>query len=331
MTLSPSAPYPRPTERYGQRPAPAPIRVLYICGLGRSGSTILDRMLGQEPGFASFGELSKFWSHVVVAPQRCGCGESFTSCSWWVKLAEESPEIFDRARAASVYHLHEKFLRSTLMPRLWWGPTRRRVLLRFAPSYHEALFCLYGALAEAVSGGVIVDSSKSPIYGYLLASMPELDVRLVHLVRDPRAVAFSWTRQQRDAGSVEGRFMHRYPSYKSTAFWTVWNETIRRVTAQSGVPAVTLRYEDLVADPQAALAAVLDLFGARPSRPGRRGVVELGVGHTVSGNPSRFAIGTVPIVLDDEWVWAQRPVDRVVATALALPLLRPYSYPVLVR
>ena len=125
--------------------------------------------------------------------------------------------------------------------------------------------------------------------------------------------------------------MHRYPSYRSTAFWTVWNETTRRVTAQSGVPAVTLRYEDLVADPQAALVAVLDLFGARPNRPGRGGAVELGVGHTVSGNPSRFAIGTVPIVLDDEWVRAQRPIDRVVATALALPLIRRYSYPVLVR
>ena len=42
----------------GERIAEAgPVRVLYIGGLGRSGSTLLDRMLGQLDGVWSVGEL----------------------------------------------------------------------------------------------------------------------------------------------------------------------------------------------------------------------------------------------------------------------------------
>jgi hypothetical protein len=55
--------------------------------------------------------------------------------------------------------------------------------------------------------------------------------------------------------------------------------------------------------------------------------VELGTNHTVSGNPGRFRTGPVTLRLDDEWVANQAAGDRWATTALALPMLLRYRYP----
>ena len=54
---------------------------------------------------------------------------------------------------------------------------------------------------------------------------------------------------------------------------------------------------------------------------------ELGTNHTVSGNPGRFRTGPVTLRLDDEWVAHQAARDRWATTALALPMLLRYRYP----
>src|SRR3712207_8209479 len=51
-----------------------PVKVLYVVGLGRSGSTILSNSLGQIGGFFSGGELNFIWRHNVLENRLCGCG-----------------------------------------------------------------------------------------------------------------------------------------------------------------------------------------------------------------------------------------------------------------
>jgi hypothetical protein len=45
------------------------------------------------------------------------------------------------------------------------------------------------------------------------------------------------------------------------------------------------------------------------------------------GNPSRFVTGPVEIRSDDEWESNLKRRDSAVVTALTLPLLRFYGYP----
>src|SRR4029078_5765586 len=66
------------------------LRVLFIAGWGRSGSTLLDRILGQVPGVFSAGELRHIWQRGVGEDRLCGCGEPFASCSVWRKVSEIS-------------------------------------------------------------------------------------------------------------------------------------------------------------------------------------------------------------------------------------------------
>ena len=90
-----------------------------------------------------------------------------------------------------------------------------------------------------------------------------------------------------------------------------------------------LRYEDFVAEPQKALARVLELVGEEAA-PRPRVVehkVKLGVNHNVWGNPSRFRTGTVEIRPDREWAYRMKPGDKKLIGLLTLPLLVRYGYP----
>ena len=55
--------------------------------------------------------------------------------------------------------------------------------------------CIYRAVAEVTGARVVVDASKGPALGQALAGAPGIDLRLLNVVRDPRAVAWSWRRQ----------------------------------------------------------------------------------------------------------------------------------------
>ncbi len=59
--------------------------------------------------------------------------------------------------------------------------------------------------------------------------------------------------------------------------------------------------------------------------------MRLGPNHTAGGNPVRLVDGATRLRLDDEWRREQGIADRAVSTALALPILHRYDYPVLVR
>jgi hypothetical protein len=89
-----------------------------------------------------------------------------------------------------------------------------------------------------------------------------------------------------------------------------------------------MRYEDVVRDPSGAVARILDLVG----EAGRRvpvahdGGVELGIDHTVAGNPIRFQHGPIRIHPDEEWRQQMTPLDRAVTTTLIAPALAAYGY-----
>src|SRR4051812_48764894 len=76
----------RPASRVDAR-APLP-KVLYVGGSGRSGTTLLDRMLGQVPGVWSTGELARVWDNGLRDNELCGCGEPFWECAFWREVGD---------------------------------------------------------------------------------------------------------------------------------------------------------------------------------------------------------------------------------------------------
>jgi hypothetical protein len=231
---------------------------------------------------------------------------------------------FDRLDGRRIRHLQQ------MVDRAWHMPSiAGRAHGAFAARLREYLGLLrplYRAL-RAVSGAtVLVDSSKAASHGLLLVATGEVHVRAVHLVRDSRAVAQSWHRERvRPEVHWQRATMPRYGPVRSAFEWNMMN---LEAEALRSLPYHRIRYEDLVQAPREAVRAALVGVGLDPGGLEFIGkdVVRLGAAHTVSGNPSRFASGSVRIAPDTGWEKEMRREARMLVTALTWPLLVRYGY-----
>lgn len=307
--------------------ARATIRVLYIAGSGRSGSTILDRVLGQLDGFFSVGELVNLWERGLVAGRRCGCGVAVPQCPLWSAVLARGFGAPGSVDAGRMVALGRRRVRPGSLPSLL--AARGRTIAPDGDEYRAALARLYRAVHEHTGCRVIVDSSKSPAYAELLATLPGAEVFIVHLVRDPRATAYSWLRQKRLPDFGDNRLMVRLPPLVSARRWILWQTGTELLWRRRPDRYLRLRYEDLLSDPRSAVWRIAALVDESPPRLPFTSdrVVRLEATHSVSGNPNRFGTGEVELVPDTEWVGAMRGVDQALVTAATWPWLLRYRYP----
>ena len=168
-------------------------------------------------------------------------------------------------------------------------------------------------------GKVVIDSSKNPFHLYMLSLLPEVHVSVVHIVRDPRANAFSWNSKKKG-------FSER--SIASSALsWDARNGALALLTRTFKGRNITLRYEDFVADPSSTARAIVRLVGREApdlSFISNEGV-RMGTNHCVYGNPDLFKSGTIKLKLDDRWknmsAW-----DKTLTTALTWPMMLRFGY-----
>lgn len=304
-------------------PGRRPLKVLFIGGYGRSGSTLLDRVLGQVPGFRSVGELRHVFREGFVENRRCGCGARFLECEFWQTVTRRAFGQLDAAELADVVALKERVDQWWLLPLLArrLGTRRQR---RDVDRYRRILRRLYAAIAAESGAAVLIDSSKDVSHGYALRGAgDDLDLHVLHLVRDSRAVAWSWQRRKFNPGNDAD--MNRYSLLRTSAEWSAIN-ALTRLHRPTGARYATLRYGDFAADPAAAVDRVLAFLGesGRPN-PVRERTVHLGADHTAAGNPNRFRTGAVEITSDEEWREAMPAANRLLVGALTTPGLRRYS------
>jgi SAM-dependent methyltransferase len=302
-------------------------RIVFIGGYARTGSTLLDRLLGQLDGFESFGELRHIWDRSFLGNQLCGCRRPFRECPFWNEVVDRAFGGWDGIDAAAVSRHKRSVDGFWNIPRIVSGKGSAAYRRRMA-AYVEPLGALYSAIQDVSGATYLVDSTKDPQHAYLLRSIPGFDVRMVHLVRDSRSVAYSWRRvRRRPEVTWEDRDMPRFPPFRSAMAWDLANaatEAARRF----GLPYVRVRYEDLVGDPRSELRRILDVLdlGAPDLSFLGRGTADLSRAHTVAGNPMRFQEGTIQIRSDEEWADRMPRLDRAIVTAMTFPLLVRYSY-----
>lgn len=305
------------------------VRVLYIGGCGRSGSTLLDRMLGELPRFISTGEVRFIWRRGLLENQLCGCGSPFRECPFWRAVGEEAFGGWDALDADDLVALDRALDRHRYIP-LLVTPWLSRKFERRLACYVEILGQLYGAIDRVTRGACIVDSTKDPPFAFLLRRVPGLDLRIVHLVRDSRGVAFSWTKQVRKPEDVEvKRFMNTYHPAEMGLRWLAYNVCFH-LLGRLGIPRMMTRYEELVTAPRQELQRVAALLGDEVSSESfgflNGQSVELGIHHTISGNPMRFQRGTIALTVDEEWKTRLNPVHRRLVSIFTFPLLLRYGY-----
>ena len=306
------------------------VTVLYIGGLGRSGSTLVERLAGQLPGACAVGEIVHLWQRGVTEDERCGCGTAFAQCSFWQQAGKTAFGGWDEIDPGRVAALRARVDRNRFVPRLAARPAGTGPAGTGPPpalaEYMSYYTRLYAAVAEVSGARLVIDSSKHPSLAHCLRRQGGVDLRVLHLVRDSRAVAYSWGRAVRRPDTDRQSYMTRYSPAVAAAQWNGQNAAFHLLR---GVPVMRLRYEDVVAAPEAAVRRIA-AFSGLPA-PGRlaflgAGWAELEPGHSVSGNPMRFATGKIAIRPDERWRADLPAGPRREVTALTSPLLAAYGY-----
>ena len=307
-------------------------RVVYLGGLGRSGTTLLERLLGELPGVCSAGEVVHLWQRGIADAERCGCGEPLPDCPFWREVGQAAFGGWAHVDVRRVTELWSAVDRSRHIP-LLAAPVLSSSLRHELDEYLGYYLRIYAAIGNVSGCPVVVDSSKHASLAFCLRWRAELDLRVIHVVRDSRAVAFSWTRQVNRPESASDPYMPTYSPARAAWLWDAQNGALQLLAAK-GVPTLRVRYEDLVTAPSATLASVAGFAGI-PAGGAELGFLgsdastrwaELGAAHTASGNPMRFATGKIIIRTDDRWRTAMPGRERRIVTALTLPLLARYGY-----
>ena len=304
------------------------MKVLYIAGVGRSGSTLLERMLGAVPGSVNTGELNAIFSRVASQDQRCGCGTQFSVCPFWTAVGTEAFGGWAQVTERMTY-LQPRLVRQRHVLRMLTGvaPARYRLELDEYLDVHRRL---YEAVAAVSGAEVVVDASKSTAQLFALRRIRGLDLRVINLVRDSRGVANSWNK----AGIVkpqsnDGAFMGTYAPHRLAVLWAALQLECAVLRAAAPYSA-RVRYEDLVARPRPTLERALTGVGLAPSAGALDHVGESSVrltpSHGVAGSRTRFTDGRIELALDDAWRSTLPAGARRVVTAVTLPLLVGYGY-----
>lgn len=304
-------------------------RVLVVVGSGRSGSTLLEAALGDVPGVEALGEVVHLPERALRDDELCACGRAFSACPFWTGVGKRAFDGWDRVPADELVALRHEVVRTRHLPRLLAGsPTsagrRRRDALA------GRLEALYRAAAEESGARLLVDSSKMPAWAALVAHAG-VDLHLLHVVRDPRGVAYSLGKEvpRPEAGGTD--LMHRSTPARSALWWSAFELAASALAVRHPGRLTTVRYEDFVADPRGTVRRVLAATGLAVTDADLEHVTDsgvvLGTHHQVAGNPVRFTSGPVAVRADEAWRSSLAPRDRRTVALLTTGVRRLRGYP----
>lgn len=295
---------------------------VYLMGHGYSGSTLLTFLLDSHPRIATVGEMA-IAERSKVSPKEflCSCGERIGDCAFWRRVSGEMGErgfpfdIRDGSLIARSADFATRLLGAELRPRPVERLRRAALALLPAPRRRYADHLARNqAVVEVITGikgcDVFLDSTKRPERAVMLSRAPRFDTRVIHLVRDGRAVAYSCTKN-----------LSMTPG-EGAASWLSDARSSER--ARAYFPAdrwLTVRHEDLCADVDGTLGRIFRFIGVPPVEVGDFRAGE----HHVIGNRMRLA-KTSEIRLDERWKTALAPADLAAVDRLVSPVNRRYGY-----
>jgi len=322
-------------------------KLAYILAASHSGSTLLSMLLASHRQIATVGEL-KLSSGTMgaIGHYRCSCGALIQKCGFWHRV-KESMKLrgfeFDLTNAGTDYSAAESWYSRRLLAPMHGGKLfeiardaalglssqwRRRL-----PEIHGRNAALAATVAEIARVEVVVDSSKTAVRLKYLLRNPELDVRVIRLIRDGRGVALTYMDPAgfadatdpalRGGGSGGERKKERLSMPQAAYEWRRDNEEAEHLLRYVDRSRwVEVRYEELCVDTDNTLDRLFMLMGLESRKRAREFRM---VEHHVVGNGMRLD-GTSEIRLDQRWKSALTEDNLKVFDHVAGDMNRRYGY-----
>jgi len=296
--------------------------VIYIAGSGRNGSTLLGLQLERSAQVRFAGELTHIWQRGYVNNELCGCGQPFQRCDFWSEVTRSTFGTFTPADARHAVELRKTVSQFRNLPWLLLGC--KDVASVAVAEYGQLYVPLVRAISQYSGCPYIVDSSKYPTDLAALRQLPEVRVRVLHLIRDCNAVVYSWKRKkQRTEIHWQQVMMPRYGAMQTALGWKLFNRTIQRIMRSSMDQYRRLRYEDLTTQFDATMDQLftwLKLDGANLSADFKRH------NHAIAGNPCRFDFDAQHVRIDEQWRTEMKTLDRLTVRLLCQADQRQFGY-----
>lgn len=309
--------------------AESPYKVLLISGAGRSGSTLLDQVLGQVDGFFSVGELNYFWDAGLGRNQLCSCGKKLRECPFWNAVVTQTLKNANQTEIDYIINLKQSVSGRKFMLQLANKWVRSPQFQKKLTQYAQLSKSLYNSIHEISGAKVIVDSSKDPAHILLLREM-KVDYFVIHLVRDSRAVAFSRQRKKRKTAIwwTEEYMPIEHPL--KTAFkWSVVNALVEHVGKKEATRYMRLSYEAFVTNPEIFIQKIITFISENTPNLDfvhNQNVLLNKESHIALGNPNKSTQKHLSLQLDNVWLENMHPIHRNMVTAVTAPLLWRYGY-----
>jgi len=297
---------------------PDPAVVLFV-GAGRSGSTVLEMLLAADTDSIGVGELRWLWQRGYLDNNVCSCGQRTRDCPFWSQVFEKVRARFaDDEDLEQSIRAYNAVLSMRIAPLL---PLRRRALTDQMDRARGLLRLAYEAISESAGGAPIVDPSKVPTFAHLVSTTDGLNVAYLSIVRDSRAVAYSWRRRKARPEVHGGPAEMARPAIAKVALeWCYRYLALAYLWPRIGRRTEVIRYEAFAEAPEATLARVRRRLETLQMPLADRSADPPNY-HSVSGNPIRFERQPLVVKPDLEWRTELRWPDRLVTTVLTAPLL----------
>ncbi|MFM8322666.1 MAG: sulfotransferase family protein [Chloroflexota bacterium] len=303
-----------------------PIRLTYIVGTGRSGSTVIDSFLGNHPSIQSVGELARLLNDAWTNDYYCSCGKRSSSCTFWSAVHQGWCELNGGVTVEQYAGLQSRFeqlRRWPFLSRERWKDSED------FQSYAKQTRLLLRAIQNTSGCKMIVDSSKGVERAYALAQIPGIDLRVIHLVRDPRGVV--WSHKKAFKKDLRGGLpsdIEPEPTWRAALYWCRLNlqaEWLRKYLGKDR--SVLVRYEDFMQHTRPVMEQVGRLMDVdfEPLLQVTEQDGTFNFSHTIAGNRVRMK-GQLRLKFDEEWREKLETRDRRITEALSGWLMARYGY-----
>lgn len=276
------------------------LKVIFIAGTGRCGSTLLDSTLASIPGVFSAGEFRFLWKRGILENRLCGTGEPFAKNETWNRIVEKLYGAEKHSKS-----LYFERMEADLRIRRMMGlktPSKQNQLRQDVQAYaNELKKCLH-TTADEFNTNIIIDSSKKPMHGFALSQIDDIDLRIIHLIRDRKAVVHSWNTSKYDKS--KGGMMNTQSVKKASIEWVLINRWIERYLDTGKHPYMKIFYSEFTKNPSLVLGNILRFIGEDHENNiiDENNSFKPVPSPTISGNPMRFTKGKIIIKEDKRWL-----------------------------
>ena len=208
------------------------MKIVAICGSGRSGSTLLSLLLSQHESVFNLGQLRHLWRS-FERNETCTCEQNLQTCEIYGQV------LTDTGNLAAMQGLAKAFCKDAEGRSDWSDPATRARLREGHGEFLDILANTLDRIAERTGGSTFVDTSKISEMALAFDLLPNVDLYLLNLVRDPRAVACSWYKKN---GSL-------FSTSKQARDWFTRQRRLEGWQPALGSNYIAVRYEDLATSP----------------------------------------------------------------------------------